>query len=213
MPAPAGSISALLIALAAAGCGTGDRQMSLSDETRLPSMAGTLQKPLDVARVTARAQLSGDHNGELDAASRADLDALLADHPPQRLRVDLATTSDASGALLERVVAQLVRAGVPRDQITRRQAPTAADETDVRLTASYFVVQTTGCPDPTRPSAIGQRNVRTSNFGCATSTNLGAMVADPRDLHEQRDLGSAPARDAVEAIRHRSEQRRQPGQK
>lgn len=38
------------------------------------------------------------------------------------------------------------------------------------------------CPDWSRPSQPDFQASTTSNYGCAASTNLAAMVADPQDL-------------------------------
>lgn len=39
-----------------------------------------------------------------------------------------------------------------------------------------------GCPDWTTISTMNYNNGGSSNFGCATNSNLAAMVADPEDL-------------------------------
>ncbi|MDK2761365.1 MAG: CpaD family pilus assembly protein [Sphingopyxis sp.] len=45
--------------------------------------------------------------------------------------------------------------------------------------ASAFVP---GCPDWASKSSINPTNSTSSNYGCATNSNLAAMVADPNDL-------------------------------
>jgi pilus assembly protein CpaD len=45
--------------------------------------------------------------------------------------------------------------------------------------ASAFVP---GCPDWASKSSINPTNATSSNYGCATNSNLAAMVADPNDL-------------------------------
>lgn len=39
-----------------------------------------------------------------------------------------------------------------------------------------------GCPDWTASPYFTFNNARQGNFGCATTTNLGLMLEDPRDL-------------------------------
>lgn len=39
-----------------------------------------------------------------------------------------------------------------------------------------------GCPDWSSKSSINFNNATSSNYGCATNSNLAAMVADPNDL-------------------------------
>jgi pilus assembly protein CpaD len=45
--------------------------------------------------------------------------------------------------------------------------------------ASAFVP---GCPDWASKSSINTANATSANYGCATNSNLAAMVADPNDL-------------------------------
>ncbi len=45
--------------------------------------------------------------------------------------------------------------------------------------ASAFVP---GCPDWSTRSSINFNNATSSNYGCATNSNLAAMIADPNDL-------------------------------
>lgn len=52
------------------------------------------------------------------------------------------------------------------------------------------------CPDWSGPSGQNMTGSTHSNYGCATATNLAAMIADPRDLADGRDYkgtGSAEA--------------------
>jgi len=41
-----------------------------------------------------------------------------------------------------------------------------------------------GCPDWSAPSDANYGNATSPNFGCATNSNIAAMVADPQDLLE-----------------------------
>lgn len=49
----------------------------------------------------------------------------------------------------------------------------------VRVTVGRHIVKPPDCPDWSKPSTGDPSNRPTSNFGCATETNLGLMVADP----------------------------------
>jgi pilus assembly protein CpaD len=67
----------------------------------------------------------------------------------------------------------------------------AADDGPNTLTVviGRYVVIPPSCPNWSK-SSMGDSNNRTgSNFGCATATNLGAMVADPGDLVTGKTLG------------------------
>ena len=62
------------------------------------------------------------------------------------------------------------------------------------------VASVPGCPDWSdsgKPPSEGQ----SSNFGCATNTNLAAMIADPADLLRGRTDTLGGAEQTVKAIR------------
>jgi pilus assembly protein CpaD len=63
-----------------------------------------------------------------------------------------------------------------------------------------YVVTPPDCPNWTKSSSDDHDNAQTSNFGCSNLTNLGLMVADPRDLVIARQLGPAGAAQAGLAI-------------
>ena len=56
-----------------------------------------------------------------------------------------------------------------------------------------YTVTPPDCPNWTKSPAEDHDNMPSSNFGCANLTNLGYMVADPRDLVHGRQLGPADA--------------------
>lgn len=64
----------------------------------------------------------------------------------------------------------------------------------VQVNVLRYTVDRLDCPDVSRPRIGGFSNRTSSNFGCATAQNLGAMVAEPRDLVEGRDPGAADGR-------------------
>jgi len=59
----------------------------------------------------------------------------------------------------------------------------------VSVIVSRYVVSLPGCPDWSG-ERFTYNNVPTSNWGCASATNLGRMVARPEDLIHGRDPGS-----------------------
>ncbi|WP_374524285.1 CpaD family pilus assembly protein [Sphingopyxis sp.] len=52
----------------------------------------------------------------------------------------------------------------------------------VRVVVTRASAQVPGCPDWSSKSSINFNNATSSNYGCATNSNLAAMVADPNDL-------------------------------
>lgn len=52
----------------------------------------------------------------------------------------------------------------------------------LRVVVTRATAHVPGCPDWSSKSAINLNNATSSNYGCATNSNLAAMVADPNDL-------------------------------
>ncbi len=61
----------------------------------------------------------------------------------------------------------------------------------VEIVLDRYVVTPPACPDWSRHTGVDYANGPHTNFGCATETNLGLMIANPRDLIEGRSLGPA----------------------
>ena len=74
------------------------------------------------------------------------------------------------------------------------------DEMTIEL--ERYVVTTPNCPDWSKPSGGDPTNSVSSDFGCADATNLGLMVANPRDLLVGRQPGPASADPALVAIQN-----------
>lgn len=87
-----------------------------------------------------------------------------------------------AGAVARRQIASIAsRYGILLDErapITN--APLTAGT--VRVVISRTSASVPGCPDYSRNGSSEFQGSTTSNFGCATSLNLAAMVADPLDL-------------------------------
>ena len=74
------------------------------------------------------------------------------------------------------------------------------DEMTIEL--ERYVVTTPNCPDWSKPTGGDPTNSVSSDFGCADATNLGLMVANPRDLLVGRQPGPASAEPALAAIQN-----------
>ena len=70
----------------------------------------------------------------------------------------------------------------------------------VELVLERYLVTLPPCPDWSRQSGTDFANLPHSNFGCATETNLGLMVAEPRDLVRGRSLAPADGVQQAEGI-------------
>jgi pilus assembly protein CpaD len=77
--------------------------------------------------------------------------------------------------------------------------PGALPAGTVRLVVQRSVAEVPNCPDWRRPSNFELAASTSSNFGCATQSNLAAMVADPQDLAEGRDYAGADGATVVKA--------------
>jgi pilus assembly protein CpaD len=70
----------------------------------------------------------------------------------------------------------------------------------LRIVASRAVASVPGCPN-WAPAEIAATGNTSSNYGCATNSNLAAMIANPNDLVEGQDGRSTGAAVATRAIR------------
>ncbi len=74
----------------------------------------------------------------------------------------------------------------------------------VRIIISRATARVDGCPNWRTTSATDFNSTTTSNYGCATNSNMAAMVADPLDLvRGQSDRSNDPltASNAVQSYR------------
>jgi pilus biogenesis lipoprotein CpaD len=72
---------------------------------------------------------------------------------------------------------------------------------DVEVIAKRYVAIAPSCPDQSVPAdPLGNQNLNSSNFGCATATALALQVADPRDLTRGRETGSANGAHSAAAV-------------
>ena len=71
----------------------------------------------------------------------------------------------------------------------------------VRLVVGRYVVTPPKCGDWSKPAGPDYQNTVSSNYGCATTSVLGMMVANPRDLIEGRKLAPASGATGADAIK------------
>lgn len=81
--------------------------------------------------------------------------------------------------------------------------PGAVAPGSVRVIVSRSRAEVPGCPDWSRDSASEFSAAAMSNYGCATNSNLAAMVANPDDLilGQSGEGAGSDARTAAKAIR------------
>jgi pilus assembly protein CpaD len=127
---------------------------------------------------------------DLSAGERGRLEAFLSLARPDY--TDRVFVLGEDGGLDSRRVAS-VREYLVERRLANRQimSGAAADDGPNALTVviGRYVVIPPSCPNWSKPSTGDSNNRTGSNFGCATATNLGAMVADPGDLVTGKTLG------------------------
>lgn len=70
----------------------------------------------------------------------------------------------------------------------------AVPQGSVRVVVTRASAHVPGCPDWASKSSLNPTNATSSNYGCATNSNLAAMVADPNDLIKgSSDTGYDPS--------------------
>lgn len=103
------------------------------------------------------------------------------------------------------VTAYLSRLGYRAGISASDDRPVSRDTLNV-VVASHLVTLP-GCPDWTSPPGNTFSNLPHSNWGCATASNLGMMVADPGHLNEGRAFEPIDGEYAVRAIqRYRNDE-------
>lgn len=108
------------------------------------------------------------------------------------VEIELASSQAKNSARREHLSRLLRAMGYDGKTILFTPSETLARD-DVRLKISYAAVVPPRCPDWRKSPVTNYSNTPHGGFGCAFHTNLGAMVADPRDLVES---DSRPSPDA-----------------
>jgi pilus assembly protein CpaD len=103
-----------------------------------------------------------------------------------------------NGQRIGAVARELTRQGY--SVATLPAAPDAVPRNALLVVVERYVVTPPDCPNWTKSQSDDHENAHNSNFGCSDATNLGLMVADPRDLVIGRQLGPAGAAQAGLAI-------------
>lgn len=148
------------------------------------------------------------HDGALspDIAGRHALDRFLGDRRADERFTIIIPDTTAGGKRGASVTALLRSRGIPKARIHIHQGTLGAADAPgrggsaVTVIARRYTVTAPACPDWSRPLARNDANLPTSNFGCSTAINLGAMVADPADLAGGRDPGPDDGAGAVRSV-------------
>jgi pilus assembly protein CpaD len=148
-------------------------------------------KPLSITllKLTHQVAFQGETIG-IEGRQQTDLDAFLASSDarpgdPAYVESDGSPIGETRAAnLAEQLTGRGFAAQVIKDATTPAR--------ELRVILERYVVTAPVCPDWSHVSWANFQNETSSNFGCATSADLAAMVADPRDLAVGRPLSSTP---------------------
>jgi pilus assembly protein CpaD len=140
-----------------------------------------------------------------DAAEVDGLNAFLAASaiaPGGSVLVERMAQRDPSAIYLdkkraERLSAALGRQGIKAIMVFASVVP----QGQMRLTVDQTVVTAPNCPNWSKAPGNDFDNTLHSDFGCATASNLAAMIDDPRDLAGGRAMGPPRGDAALAAIK------------
>ena len=130
-------------------------------------------------------------SGKISDAERSSLaafvsDAAIGDPEAVHIRLRGAVTPAQLSAVTQTVVsagvqpAKIEFEAVPPSDLGMSGGPVTGEAVEVVASVSH--VDYPHCPRNSWTSISGVDNPSSSNFGCSTTNNLEAMVADPRDL-------------------------------
>ncbi|MGI9486293.1 MAG: CpaD family pilus assembly protein [Geminicoccaceae bacterium] len=213
-----GSLAFAAIALSA--CAPGSAEM----DPALGWLEASSPKSLEVDRAqyrhviyfpTDRDDLGGGEQDRLIAFLRAvqpkDSDDIRVEGHADERATDLYNL-DLAGRRMETVKRFLKDNGVDRLDVHARsfgeQAPAVPGDDErawqqnrrVEIILERYLVTPPACPDWSRKTGLDYANKPHTNFGCATASNLGLMIADPRDLVRGRKLDPADGVHQAEGI-------------
>lgn len=123
-----------------------------------------------------------------------------------QVTVDAGPHSSAAGVdalaakRVNAVIAALRKMRVRAQPASHPTVEGALSRDGVVVTIARYVVTGPNCPDRTKISADDFTNTPPSNFGCATATNLGLMVANPGDLVRGSVPGGADGEFATRGV-------------
>lgn len=187
-------IAPLLVAaaLTVAGC-TPDSARWSPSEARKENRVDFVQLTHEVHFAPGTAQLGQDEQQRL-TQFLSDIGFGYGD----QVTLDAGGNRDAAADTLSAKRAAAVRAALQRLRVSAAPAgrPTVAGalaQEAVVVSVGRYVVTLPVCPDWRKPQGDDYTNTPPSNFGCATMSNLGRMVANPGDLVHGTPLGPADA--------------------
>jgi pilus assembly protein CpaD len=193
------AILALLLAISLEGCATSDQQPAKQGATT--EAPNPLQISLQSLTHILHYAPSSAIPGPAETAALNDFLAGSGIAPGDPITIERSAPSGhPPGGLdekrIQRLTAALARQGVKPVVASTSDLPAG----DIRLTVEHYVASAPNCPNWSKAPGNDFGNTLHSDYGCATATNLAAMIADPRDLVEGRAMGPARGNPALAAM-------------
>lgn len=126
-----------------------------------------------------------------------------AGEPSDEIFADFGTLHETTQLATDRrmTIAEIVTAaGLDPARVKVRANVAGIAENEINLTVRRYLVTLPGCPDFTDRAGRTFDNQPHSNWGCATASNFGMMVAEPGDIIKGRGTTPADAEAMVLAI-------------
>jgi pilus assembly protein CpaD len=143
------------------------------------------------AFVPGRAELAGGEAQKLAAFLQS-----ASVSPQDHVYLEPGSDDRLSAARIGLMAKEMARKGVGAQALPPGSVP--ADS--MLVVVERYVVTPPNCPNWSGPAVGDHSNQPSSNFGCSDATNLGLMVADPRDLVIGREMGPQEGNDALYGI-------------
>ncbi|MCZ6605855.1 MAG: CpaD family pilus assembly lipoprotein [Alphaproteobacteria bacterium] len=122
---------------------------------------------------------------DMSDAEEARLDAFLSDIRVSSTDSVVIDPGSFRGGIIEprvRSVAHYLKHQLPAVHPTVTHLGWEESDEDFRIIVGRYLVIPPECPNLASSTALNPNNLLSSNFGCATETNLALMIANPADL-------------------------------
>jgi len=185
-------ISCLALAAALAACEPPQAEWTNVEAPR--------ETRVDFHRFTHTATFAAGRN-DLTPGEAQRLEAFLQNAqvtPNDPVYLEAPANDSAAGARVSALARNLTRKGYAVARL-----PSARDvvrPNSLLVVVERYTVTPPACPNWTQSPSENHENAVSSNFGCSNLSNLGLMVADPRDLVIGHEMGPEPADHAGLAI-------------
>ena len=194
VPVRAIAVSIVLLGLAACS-----RPTSVDSSGDIPRPTMT-----EHTRVFTLASRENESEVTDDSGSSLERIAAFVSALETQARVTVSGGNTAQAAATRRALRE--RLGTLSEIELRDGGRRTSDGGTVVIAVSWVTLSVPGCPDWTRGDRHSFSRLHSSNFGCATSQTLAAMLERPRDLSSPTALGPADGtREALAIDRYRTD--------